>query len=176
MKKLEVLSTYDKKWPQLFNEISGFLKSHLKHHVRIEHIGSTAIPGMIAKAIIDIDIEISNEYEFKKVKKELEAIGYTHEGNFGIEDREAFTRSGSRKSILDNISHHLYVCTSESQEYKNHIKFRNQLSKNPDLVRQYNYIKKEIIKNVGEMNRQGYVDMKAEKYKYFFEHVIYDMQ
>ena len=57
---------------------------------RIEHVGSTAVEGLAAKPIIDIDVVIAQETALSRSLKKLASIGYVHEGNLGIEGREAF--------------------------------------------------------------------------------------
>jgi len=167
-----VISKYNKQWTIWFQDISEYLKKYLKTYVAIEHIGSTSIPDMDAKPIIDIDIEISSEADFNAVRKELEAIGYNYQGDLGIKGREVFKRSGKRKSILDRIEHHLYVCASNSEEYNRHIKFRDRLRSDKFLREEYKAIKYEILEKVGPENRAGYVEMKENDYRDFFGKVL----
>ncbi|MEN8907717.1 MAG: GrpB family protein [Clostridiales bacterium] len=150
---------------------NGF-KQNLTKYIRIEHIGSTSIPDMAAKPIIDIDIEISSIDVFNTIKNELEKIGYIHKGNQGIDGREVFKRTKTKKCILDEIDHHLYVCASGNQEYKNHLLFRDKLKSNKALVAEYKNIKYEILEKVGAFNRKGYVEMKENNYKDFFNSVL----
>ena len=168
----KVICHYRQEWIQMFQDISDFLKQNIKTYVRIEHVGSTAIPGMDGKPIIDIDIEILSESHFSSIKTELEKIGYFHNGDQGIKGREVFLRSGETQSVLDKIPHHLYVCPSNNPEYKRHIRFRDKLRTDKSLVEEYKKIKHEIIKEVGLYNRQGYVEMKANNYNAFFERVL----
>ena len=69
----------------------------------IEDVGSTSGEGVAAKPIIDIDVVIARE-SFSQVKKSLAAISYSHEGNLGIEDREAFSYSGKDHLRAHTIS------------------------------------------------------------------------
>lgn len=69
----------------------------------------------------------------------LARIGYRHEGNFGIVDREAFQYEG--KDHLQR--HHLYVCPKDSAELKRHIAFRDYLRSHPEAVREYSLVKEE---------------------------------
>jgi|GEM_PF-411405 len=166
-----VIRPYDVEWPSMFESISCFLKANIKTYVGIEHVGSTSIPGMDAKPIIDIDIEIRSVSDFDIVRKELECIGYEYCGDQGIEGREVFKRSGTKKSLLDDIAHHLYVCSSNSEEYQRHILFRNRLRSDQSLMEEYKAIKHEILKRVGYDNKQAYVEAKQNNYKYFFDKV-----
>ena len=74
---------------------------------------------------------------FDKVVNKLHTIGYIHEGNLGIKDREAFKYTN--KPHLMN--HHLYVCPKESQELYRHITFRDFLRNNPEAVKKYSLVK-----------------------------------
>ena len=74
--------------------------------------------------------------------------------------------------ILDGIDHHLYVCSVDNEEYKRHILFRDYLRKHTEARDRYNQIKEEILSKVGTENRAGYVQMKEENYRDFFEDVI----
>ena len=168
-----VVVDYDKKWIDDFLKIKNELNKVLTVSCQMQHVGSTSIPGMKAKPIIDIDVGLENWNDFEAVKKALAAIGYEHEGDRGIKGREAFGRNGSvHNKILDSIDHHLYVCSYENEEYKRHILFRDYLRNHTDARDRYNQIKEEILVKVGSDNRSGYVQMKEDNYRDFFEEII----
>ncbi|MBN1619214.1 GrpB family protein [candidate division WOR-3 bacterium] len=168
-----VIVEYSRDWPMRFNLIKAELEKSIRNFVRIEHIGSTSIPGMKAKPVIDIDIEVSDMGAFELTKDELGKIGYHHNGNQGIEGREAFKRTGDIKHpILDAIKHHLYVCPTESVEFLNHLLFRDYLRNHREYVERYNGLKHEILTKHGENNRDKYVEVKENEYRWFFMKVI----
>ncbi len=168
-----VVVEYDKKWPDDFLRIKTELQKVLTMPCQVQHVGSTSIPGMKAKPIIDIDVGLNNWADFEAVIKDLAEIGYEHEGDRGIKGREAFGRNGSvNNKILDSIDHHLYVCSYENEEYKRHILFRDYLRNHTDARDRYNQIKEEILVKVGSENRAGYVQMKEDNYRDFFEEII----
>ena len=168
-----VVVEYDKKRPDDFLRIKTELQKVLTMPCQVQHVGSTSIPGMKAKPIIDIDVGLENWNDFEKVKSELASIGYEHEGDKGITGREAFCRDGKvQNEILDNIDHHLYVCSVDNEEYKRHILFRDYLRNHDEARDRYNQIKEEILAKVGPENRPGYVQMKEEEYGDFFEEII----
>ena len=135
-----VVEPYDEGWKQNFIDIKAELLDALGElALRIEHVGSTSVPGLSAKPIIDIDIVIKDYSVFDEVVSELGKIGYRHEGNLGIAGREAFKYDG--KEHLKR--HHLYVCPEDSPELKRHIAFRDYLRSNPKDVREYSRIKEE---------------------------------
>ena len=168
-----VIVKYDKKWPEDFLKIKAELQKVLTIPCQVQHVGSTSIPGMKAKPIIDIDVGLENWGNFEKVKKALASIGYEHEGDKGITGREAFCRDGKvHNEILDSIDHHLYVCSVDNEEYKRHIIFRDYLRNHDEARDRYNHIKEEILAKVGPENRAGYVQMKEAEYGDFFEGII----
>ena len=168
-----VIINYDSNWPERFLKIKAELQKAITVISDIQHVGSTSIPGMKAKPIIDIDVGLENRGDFEKVKMALAEIGYEHEGDKGITGREAFCRNGKVKNkILDNIDHHLYVCSVDNEEYRRHILFRDYLRNHTEARDRYNQIKEEILANVGPENRAGYVQMKEEEYRDFFEEII----
>ena len=168
-----VITIYEKEWPQQFLKIKAELQKVLTVPCQVQHVGSTSIPGMKAKPIIDIDVGLENWSDFETVKRALAEIGYEHEGDRGITGREAFCRDGKvHNEILDNIDHHLYVCSVDNEEYKRHILFRDYLRSHNEARDRYNQIKEEILTKVGPENRSGYVQMKEEEYSDYFEDVI----
>ena len=168
-----VIVKYNKDWPENFFNIKNELLKVLTIPCQIQHVGSTSIPGMKAKPIIDIDVGLENWTDFEAVKTALAKIGYEHEGDRGITGREAFCRDGKvHKEILDSNDHHLYVCSVDNEEYKRHILFRDYLRNHDEARDRYNQIKEEILTKVGPENRAGYVQMKEDEYRDFFEEII----
>ena len=138
--KSVVVLPYDEHWEQAFAQIKDEILEALGSlALRIEHVGSTAVRGLSAKPIIDIDVVIKDYSVFDAVATALEEIGYHHEGDLGIAAREAFRYDG--KGHLQK--HHLYVCPQDSAELKRHIAFRDYLRADPEAVREYSRIKEE---------------------------------
>ncbi len=136
-KKVIVLP-YDRAWNSSFEEIKREIESAIGDLILgIEHIGSTAVEGMSAKPCIDIDVIIKDYTIFDTIVRKLETIGYIHEGNLGIKDREAFKYSN--KPHLQ--THHLYVCPQYSEELHRHMTFRDFLRSNPEAVKKYSLVK-----------------------------------
>lgn len=163
-----VVEKYNPKWVEQFSVLKEFLAKNTTEYISIEHVGSTSIPGMNAKPIIDIDIIVEDAAQFLRLKEELEKIGYVHEGDRGIPGREAFDHG----KVSIGIDHHLYVCVKDNAELLRHLKFRDKLRSSPELVNEYNKIKEEILAKVGADNRAGYVQMKETDYRWFFDKVL----
>jgi GrpB-like predicted nucleotidyltransferase (UPF0157 family) len=168
-----VIVKYNPEWPRQFERLTQEITKTVTQYTNIEHIGSTAIPGMYAKPIIDMNIKIAHRDSFCLIKEELTRIGYFHNGNQGIEGREVFKRSGKCvNDALDTIRHHLYVGTADSREFQRNVLFRDYLKTHPVYVEKYNQIKMDILKEYGEHNRAKYVEVKERDYRWFFEDVI----
>jgi len=135
-----VVLPYDSSWKTDFEKIKYEIENAIGDVIiSIEHVGSTAVEGMAAKPCIDIDVIIRDYSAFDDIAKKLETIGYIHEGNLGIKDREAFRYTD--KPHLQN--HHLYVCPQYSAELHRHIIFRDFLKSNPEAVKKYSCVKEK---------------------------------
>ena len=135
-----VVLPYDVAWQSAFEKIKGEIEEAIGDLILgIEHVGSTSVEGMSAKPCIDIDVIIKDYSVFTAVVEALKGIGYIHEGDLGIKDREAFKYAD--KSHL--MTHHLYVCPRDSEELHRHIVFRDFLRENPEAVRKYSLVKEK---------------------------------
>ena len=135
-----VVLPYDKAWQSAFEAIRLELEAALGDlSIGIEHVGSTSVEGLSAKPCIDIDVIIRDYSNFDAVVQKLGAIGYIHEGDLGIKDREAFKYSD--KPHL--LKHHLYVCPQDSRELRRHITFRDFLRNNPEAAKKYGQTKEQ---------------------------------
>ena len=152
-----IVLPYDPKWKTDFEEIKREIESTIGDlAVCIEHVGSTSVEGLSAKPIIDIDVVISDYSVFDSLVSKLVAIGYIHEGNLGIKDREAFKYSD--KPHLQ--TQHLYVCPQNSIELLRHITFRDFLRNNPDAVKKYSEVKENAAKLFPD-NIDKYIEYKT---------------
>lgn len=133
-----IVLPYNRAWKADFEKIKKEIEEEIGDLiVGIEHVGSTSVEGMSAKPCIDMDVIIKDYTVFDAVVSRLERIGYIHEGDLGIEDREAFQYSD--KPHLQ--AHHLYVCPQDSKELRRHIAFRDFLRSHPQSVRKYSLVK-----------------------------------
>ena len=131
---------YRAAWRSDFEKIKCELEAALGAlALSVEHIGSTSVEGLSAKPCIDIDVVIKERSYLPEVIERLANIGYIHEGNLGIEGREAF----DYKDKPHLAKHHLYVCHASSAELRRHIAFRDYLRANPEAVKEYSRVKEE---------------------------------
>jgi len=130
---MRYITAYNPDWPARFDRIVAMLRPHLPAECRFHHVGSTSIPGMPSKDIIDIDIECPCG-AMPAMIQALAAAGYLHEGDKGIPTREAFSPSpGSAAAAVP--AHHLYACESDSPELGKHLSFREYLRANSQRAR-----------------------------------------
>ncbi|MCX6125472.1 MAG: GrpB family protein [Proteobacteria bacterium] len=133
------VETYNPDWAKHF----AYLKDQIwpainECAVTIEHVGSTSVPGLAAKPIIDMDIIVEDLARLQAAIQALESIGYIHRGNLGIEEREAF------RVPQDSIKHNLYVCTKDCSALKNHLFLRDHLRENPQSRDLYGNLKQKL--------------------------------
>ena len=87
---------YDPRWPAEFSALRAVLAELLQGvATRIEHVGSTAVPGLASKPIVDMDVVIRAVSDLALAVRRLEGVGYRHQGDLGILGREAFARDAS---------------------------------------------------------------------------------
>lgn len=139
MSTIVTLVPYDHTWPAQFALIRNELTAALGDAaVAIEHVGSTSVPGLAAKPVIDIDVVI-RPGAFPDVRLRLEAAGYRHAGDQGIAGREVFKCADQYRLP----KHHLYVCSYDAAELWRHLTFRNALRSRPELTDEYARVKVE---------------------------------
>ena len=152
-----IVVPYDTTWKAAFEKIKKEIEDAVGEVIiGIEHVGSTSVEGLFAKPCIDIDVIIKDYSVFDVVVERLQAIGYIHEGNLGIKDREAFKYSD--KTHLQQ--HHLYVCPQDSEELHRHITFRDFLRQNPEAVKKYSNAKQTAARLFPD-NIDKYIEYKS---------------
>lgn len=130
---------YDPSWPATFEALRREVWPAVRDvALSIEHVGSTAVPGLAAKPVIDIDVIVSARERLADAIARLRALGYVHRGNLGIEDREAFS------SPQRLPAHHLYLCVQGSSALANHLGLRDYLRSNPSAAAEYGRLKKQL--------------------------------
>lgn len=154
-----LVQPYNPDWPEHFEQVRAFVATALDGvDCSIEHVGSTSIPGMVAKPIIDLDIVISPG-TFARIRARLETLGYLHQGDLGLPGREAFDLAEpAAKAGLPE--HHLYVCDEGACELRKHLAFRDFMRRHPEWRAALSNHKLELC-IIHANDRQAYIDGKS---------------
>jgi GrpB-like predicted nucleotidyltransferase (UPF0157 family) len=150
-----VIVDYDPQWQAEFERIRERVARAIGEvAVSIEHVGSTAVPGLAAKPVIDL-VVVVRPGEVGVAIDRLAAIGYVHQGDLGVEGREAFgVPIGERR-------HHLYVCPENSGELRAQLAFRHRLRNEPELASAYADLKRQLAIRFRD-DREAYTKAKTE--------------
>ena len=136
-----VVEPYNKEWSHQFTQIKAGLETILGgvEYVSIEHVGSTSVPGLAAKPILDIDIVVLRD-QLQNVISALSKpeANLLYMGELGIPDRHAF-RSPSQLPAQN-----LYVCIQNSPSLRNHLAVRDLLRKDDGLREEYGRLKLDL--------------------------------
>ena len=140
MKKY-VFKPYSAIFPELFEKEKKRIVSHLEKVLTIEHIGSTAVPHLGGKGIIDIAIAV-NKDDMETISKQLQSLGYVFRPTFSTPDRFYFIiylsdpEEGTRR-------YHVHLTYPENSEWKEFIEFRDYLRNCPEALQEYAELKKQ---------------------------------
>jgi GrpB-like predicted nucleotidyltransferase (UPF0157 family) len=148
---------YDPNWPRSFDQLRMRLEEHLGNlPVAIEHVGSTAVPGLASKPIIDLDVVVRSSDDVATATSRLELRGYRHEGDLGVTGREAF----APPPPLPRHDHHLYVVVLGSEPYRNHVLLRDYIRAHPEEASRYGDFKRALASRLGH-DREAYTEEKS---------------
>jgi GrpB-like predicted nucleotidyltransferase (UPF0157 family) len=155
MRKVEVVP-HNPKWREMFNiESSRVIEALSKNVVAIHHIGSTAIPHIYAKPIIDLLVEVQDIAKVDEQNRSMELLGYEVMGEFGISGRRFF-----RKNNQEGIrTHHVHTFTAGSAQVKRHLAFRNYMITHPEDAQSYSELKRSLAREY-PTNIDAYMDGK----------------
>ncbi len=137
---------YDESWPGKFDVLKRNYDEALEGVpvLAIEHVGSTSVPGLWAKPIIDVDIVVAGE-NYRAAISALEVYGYVSLGDLGIEGRWAFD------AVNAPYATNTYVIRSESLPLRNHLAVREVLKSNPHLRDEYGLVKRNLAKQTSDI-------------------------
>jgi GrpB-like predicted nucleotidyltransferase (UPF0157 family)/predicted kinase len=150
-----VVTDYDPAWPRRFEERAASIRAALGDlAVAVEHAGSTAVPGLAAKPVLDIDIVVGSAGDVRQAIERLRALGYEHEGDLGVPGREAFAWPPGTER------HHVYVVVAGGRPHAEHVRFRDYLRAHPDVARDYAALKRTLAGRHRD-DRDAYTEAKA---------------
>lgn len=155
------LVPYTAEWKRLFEEEKTLLQTAIGQYVLdIQHVGSTSIPGMVAKPILDIGIAVTSFEEARVCISPVEQLGYEYKGEFGIPRRHYFVKGDPR-------THHIHMNEMGSPDWENQVLFRDYLMQHPESAEEYAALKMELAQRY-PTDREAYLDGKAP----FIEQVL----
>ncbi len=162
-----IIVDYDPAWPAQFEAIRRALASALGDvALRIEHVGSTSVPGLAAKPVVDIDVVIESRAQLARAVERLGELGYAHQGDLDVPGREAF-RPREATTPRTWPAHHLYVCARDNRELLRHLAFRDWLRGHDEDRRRYAALKRELARR-HRGDRDAYCEAKTD----FIEEVL----
>lgn len=159
MRKIIVVP-YDDKWPEMFEAESSLIKTLLDGVAKdVHHIGSTSVPGLSAKPVIDMLLEVSDINELDTYNSSMARAGYVARGENGIPGRRYFIKGG------DQRSHQVHAFAVGDAQVSKHLAFRDYLRRNKDIAGKYAEIK-HLAALLSRNDVHRYSTLKAD----FIEH------
>lgn len=153
-----VIVDYDPEWPARYEvERAAIVAAIGPHIVAIEHVGSTAVPGLGAKSVIDIMVGIGSLADAPACIELLRQAGYTYYPDHEVEmpERRYFDVQD------DSRDAHLHMVEHGSAFWRRHLAFRDYLRAHPDAAAEYDRLKRRLAAHYGT-DREGYTNAKTE--------------
>jgi GrpB-like predicted nucleotidyltransferase (UPF0157 family) len=136
VRKVEVIA-YDSRWPLLYRvEAERLIKILDGELMRLHHIGSTSVPGLAAKPLIDMLAEVRDIEKLDGLNERMMAAGYTPKGEYGITGRRYFFKGSAERH-----THHLHAFQEGNAEIVRHLLFRDFLRSHPAEAQAYGDLK-----------------------------------
>ena len=147
---------YDPGWPEAYEAEIVRIRTVLGGEIVCAcHIGSTAVPGLAAKPVIDILLEVEDVARLDAHDRGMRSIGYEPRGEFGIPGRRYYPKGG------DERTHHVHAFAVDDPHVAEHLAFRDYLRAHPDAASDYARVKREAATK-HRHNPDGYVAFKQE--------------
>lgn len=151
------LEAYDPEWATLFELEKERIQDVLKKDAfGIEHIGSTAIPGMDAKPILDLMVAVDSIEDYSQFTPKLESLGYSFMRDNRSEQEHVLYVKGPEECR----THYLKLTTQGSRFWREHILFRDFMILHPDRAEDYKKLKHELLEKFAD-DRPRYTNDKA---------------
>lgn len=148
------LVPYDSTWPlEFLAEAQRIERACAGLPLRLEHIGSTAVPGLAAKPVIDMLAGRPGNVPGHRYVAAFRQLGYEHKGSYGIPGRNYFRRGSPR-------THHVHLVSWSSEFWHDHLLFRDYLRTHPDAAREYETVKRQLAA-LYLQDKERYADAKG---------------
>ncbi len=159
------ITGYNEDWPKRFGEIRDCLRSELADEgaFEVEHFGSTAVPGLVARPLLDLCIVVPDASQLPSLLGGLDRLGYVYERAQGVPGLETFRRKGPDVPFLahkrDFSPHHLYAAVAGNADLGRHLAFRDQLKHDSADKAAYAKLKIDLAPHA---DAAGYLQAKTE--------------
>jgi len=151
-----VVVEYSTDWPDLYEQEAALIRLALADVlVRCHHIGSTSVPGLAAKPVIDMLLEVSSVEQMDAYDEAMKALSYLPKGEFGIPGRRYYPKGG------DERTHHAHAFAVGDPQVGKHLAFRDYLRTHPAAAANYAAIKREAAA-AHTTDPDGYVAFKHD--------------
>jgi GrpB-like predicted nucleotidyltransferase (UPF0157 family) len=163
---------YDPAWPALFAIEANRIRDALKpgEVVGVEHFGSTAVPGLAAKPIIDILIAVHSLSRAKATMIEpILALGYVYWSENPKTDRMFFVKG--MPPYGDRRTHHIHITEPNGEMWQRRLAFRDHLRANPDEAYRYEMLKRDLAARYPG-DREGYTEAKTEYIETVYRRIV----
>jgi GrpB-like predicted nucleotidyltransferase (UPF0157 family) len=158
-----LIADYDPRWPQLFAaERDRIIEAIGEWLAGIEHVGSTSVPGLAAKPIIDIMPGLRSLDDTALIVPAMEAIGYQYIAEYEdqLPERRYFIKPPGRRHTAERLFH-VHAVETTSRFWRRHIAFRDYLRANPAACDDYTALKRRLAAEHGS-DREAYTEAKTE--------------
>ncbi|MFZ6656866.1 GrpB family protein [Undibacterium sp. TJN19] len=153
-----VLHSYSQEWPKLFLQVrQDLLHAFAPVLVSIEHIGSTSVPGLVAKPVIDVLLGASSLYDVESKIEALDKLGYIYVSKY---EQELPMRRYFVKSSVDSLRIHLHAVETGSRFWLEHLAFRDLLCSDGNLRAKYQSLKIQLAQEHAQ-DKSAYSDAKG---------------
>jgi GrpB-like predicted nucleotidyltransferase (UPF0157 family) len=157
-----VLLPHDPRWLiAAAEECRGISRACGEAILRAEHIGSTSVPGLVAKPVLDLMPLLRGYDDGYACVAPMRALGYWYAGDFGIAGRHLFVKGSPR-------THHAHMLVDGSKEARRHLAVRDTLREHPEWSARYAALKRDLAARFGA-DREGYAMAKAEFMRELFD-------
>ena len=157
MSKIDVVP-HDPAWQEAFKVEAERIKAAMGENlVAIHHVGSTSIPGIYAKPVIDMLVEVKDVVELDRGSPAMRSLGYEVKGEFGIAGRRYF-----RKDNAEGIrTHQIHAFETGSEQIARHLAFRDYMIAHPEEAQAYGELKRRLVAKYAD-SPENYMDGKDE--------------
>ena len=154
-----VVESYCAEWPEIFTKEADLIQRFIGTYITvIEHIGSTSVPGLAAKPIIDMLIGVKSLADTPRFVAALQKLDYVYvpEHEADLPERRYLYKQKNGEDTF-----HLHMVETGSEFFSRHIAFRDYLRSHPESVAEYASLKFRLAREFGS-DRAGYTDAKTE--------------